>query len=104
FARVRSPFAPHMAEELWRKLDMPDCIARASWPIYDPALLKDASIEVPVQISGKVRHRLEVPADVSAAELEKLALADAKVQELIAGKTVRKVVVVPGKLVNIVAT
>src|SRR5690606_25141848 len=62
FARVLSPFAPHMAEELWRKLDMPDCIARASWPTYDPALLKDASIEVPVQISGKVRHRLEVPA------------------------------------------
>ena len=75
----------------------------ASWPIYDEAMLRDDSVEVPVQIMGKVRHRLVVPADLSAADLEKFALADAKVQELIAGKTVRKVVVVPGKLVNIVA-
>jgi leucyl-tRNA synthetase len=103
FARVLAPFAPHMAEELWSKLHMPGCISRASWPSYDEAQLRDDSVEVPVQIMGKVRHRIMVPVDMNAVELEKFALADAKVQELIAGKTVRKVVVVPGKLVNIVA-
>jgi leucyl-tRNA synthetase len=103
FARVLAPFAPHMAEELWSKLEMPGCISLASWPSYDDAQLRDDSVEVPVQIMGKVRHRLMVPADLDAAALEKFALADSKVQELIAGKTVRKVVVVPGKLVNIVA-
>ncbi len=103
FARVLAPFAPHMAEELWSKLEMPGNISHADWPSYDEALLHDASVEVPVQIMGKVRHRLMVPADLDAAGLEQFALADSKVQELIAGKTVRKVVVVPGKLVNIVA-
>ena len=103
FARVLAPFAPHMAEELWHRLGMEGLITLASWPEYDEAQLKDANVEVPVQIMGKVRHRIVVPADVDAAELERLALADEKVKELIAGKTVRKVVVVPGKLVNIVA-
>ncbi|MFT3928295.1 MAG: leucine--tRNA ligase [Myxococcales bacterium] len=103
FTRVLAPFAPHMSEELWSKLEMPGCVSLASWPSYDDALLRDDSVEVPVQIMGKVRHRIVVPAELSAEELEKFALADAKVQELIAGKTVRKVVVVPGKLVNIVA-
>jgi leucyl-tRNA synthetase len=103
FARVLAPFAPHMAEELWRKLGMTGFVSLASWPSYDEAQLRDDSVEVPVQIMGKVRHRLMVPADLDAPGLEKFALADAKVQELIAGKTVRKVVVVPGKLVNIVA-
>jgi len=103
FARVLAPFAPHMAEELWHRLGMPGLVTIASWPSFDEAQLKDESVEVPVQIMGKVRHRIVVPADVSAAELERLALADEKVKELLAGKTVRKVVVVPGKLVNIVA-
>jgi leucyl-tRNA synthetase len=103
FARVLSPFAPHMAEELWHKLGMPGAVTLASWPSYDEAQLRDDSVEIPVQIMGKVRHRLVVPSDADAAALEKLVLADAKIQELISGKTVRKVVVVPGKLVNIVA-
>ena len=103
FARVLSPFAPHMAEELWSRLGMPGTIALAAWPTYDPAQLKDANIEVPVQIAGKVRHRITVPSDLSAAELEAIALADDKVKELLVGKTVRKVVVIPNKLVNIVA-
>jgi leucyl-tRNA synthetase len=103
FARVLAPFAPHMAEELWQRLSMPGVVSLADWPSYDEAQLRDDTVEVPVQIMGKLRHRLQVPADLDAAGLEKLALADPKVQELIAGKTVRKVVVVPGKLVNIVA-
>jgi leucyl-tRNA synthetase len=92
-----------MAEELWSRLGMPGCVTLASWPAYDEAQLRDDSVEIPVQIMGKVRHRLMVPSDADATALEKLVLADAKIQELIQGKTVRKVVVVPGKLVNIVA-
>ena len=103
FARVLAPFAPHMAEELWQRLGMPGVVTLATWPTYDEAMLKDQTVEVPVQIMGKVRHRIVVPADLGAAELEALALADEKVKELLLGKTVRKVVVVPGKLVNIVA-
>jgi leucyl-tRNA synthetase len=103
FARVLAPFAPHMAEELWSRLGMPGCVTLASWPVHDEAQLRDDTVEIPVQIMGKVRHRLMVPSDADATALEKLVLADAKIQELIQGKTVRKVVVVPGKLVNIVA-
>jgi leucyl-tRNA synthetase len=103
FVRVLAPFAPHMGEELWNKLGMTGCVSLADWPSYDEAQLRDDTVEVPVQIMGKVRHRIVVSAELDAAGLEKAALADAKVQELIAGKTVRKVVVVPGKLVNIVA-
>jgi leucyl-tRNA synthetase len=104
FARVLAPFAPHMAEELWQRLGQDGLVTLAPWPRYDEAQLKDASIEIPVQIMGKVRHRITVPADIGADELERLALLDDKVRELIAGKTVRKVIVVPGKLVNIVAS
>jgi leucyl-tRNA synthetase len=103
FARVLSPFAPHLAEELWQRLGMEGVVSLAPWPSYDEAQLHDANVEVPVQIMGKLRHRLRVPAGLDAAALERAALADAKVQELLAGKTVRKIVVVPGKLVNIVA-
>jgi leucyl-tRNA synthetase len=104
FARVLAPFAPHMAEELWHKLGMPGLVSSASWPVYEEALLHDDQVEVPVQIMGKVRHRIMVPAGADAATLEQLALADVKVQELLAGKTVRKVVAVPGKLINLVAS
>jgi leucyl-tRNA synthetase len=103
FARLLAPFAPHMAEELWHRLGMPGLVSLAAWPRYDEALLRDQEVEVPVQIMGKVRHRIMVPADADAATLEKLALADAKVQELLAGKTLRKVIAVPGKLINLVA-
>jgi leucyl-tRNA synthetase len=103
FARLLAPFAPHMAEELWHKLGMPGLISVAPWPRYDDALLRDDQVEIPVQIMGKVRHRIMVPADADADALEKLTLADSKVQELLAGKTVRKVIAVPGKLINLVA-
>ncbi|MET0342952.1 MAG: leucine--tRNA ligase [Polyangiales bacterium] len=104
FARVLAPFAPHMAEEMWSRLGMDGLVTLARWPDYDPALLRDDTVEVPVQIMGKLRHRLLVPADLTVEQLEKAALADEKVQALIAGKTIRKVIVVPGKLVNIVAS
>jgi leucyl-tRNA synthetase len=104
FARLLAPFAPHMAEELWHKLGMPDLVSVARWPTYDEALLRDDQVEIPVQIMGKVRSRIMAPADADAAALEKLALADPKVQELLAGKTVRKVIAVPGKLINLVVS
>jgi leucyl-tRNA synthetase len=103
FVRCLSPFAPHIAEELGARLGMAAPVSLAAWPSHDPAMLVDSEIEIPVQITGKVRSRIVVAADADAATLERAALADAKVIEFLAGKQVRKVVVVPGKMVNIVA-
>jgi leucyl-tRNA synthetase len=103
FVLILSPFAPHLAEELWRALDHEQTLAYEPWPKFDPGLTKADEIEVPVQINGKVRHRLTVPAGIDKAALEKAALEDPVVRKLLEGKQVRKVIVVPGKLVNIVA-
>jgi leucyl-tRNA synthetase len=102
FVLLLSPFAPHQAEELWRALGHKNTIAYESWPKYDPALTKADEIEVPVQINGKVRAKLTVAAGIDEASLRETALADERVRSLIEGKQVRKVIVVPGKLVNIV--
>ena len=105
FALLLAPFAPHLAEELWHTLDHDRTLAYESWPKFDPALTKEDTIEVPVQINGKVRAKLMVAADVAKEALEKTALEDEKVRELLAGKQVKKVVVVVNKgskLVNIV--
>jgi leucyl-tRNA synthetase len=102
FVLLLAPYAPHIAEELWRALGHPDTLAYAPWPKYDPALTKADEIEVPVQVNGKLKARLTVPADTDNAALEAAALADEKVKEQIAGKAVKKVIVVPKKLVNIV--
>jgi leucyl-tRNA synthetase len=102
FVLLLAPFAPHLAEELWRTLGHPETLAYEPWPTYDPNLVKADEIEVPVQINGKVRHRLTVPAGIDRAALESTALNDPVVRQLIEGKQVRKVVVVPQKLVNIV--
>ncbi len=106
FARVLAPFAPHMGEELWHKLgrvESSGSIAHSAWPEFDAAMLVSDTIEIPVQILGKVRSRVTVPADADQKTLESAALDDPKIKDLIAGKTVRKVIVVPGRLVNIVA-
>ena len=87
---------------MWATLGHKETLAYAPWPAFDPALAKEDEIEVPVQINGKVRLRLTVPADVDEASLKALALADPKVRELLGGKEPRKVIVVPKKLVNIV--
>jgi leucyl-tRNA synthetase len=102
FVLLLAPFAPHLAEELWRALGREQTLAYEAWPEYDPALTKADEVEVPVQINGKLKVRLMVPAEMDEAALKEAALGDAKVRELLAGKTVRKVIVVPGKLVNIV--
>ncbi len=97
-----SPLAPHMAEELWRMLGHADTITYEPFPVADPAKLVDATIEIPVQVNGKVRSRITVSADADAAMVEAVALADTKVQASLAGATPKKVVVVPGRTVNIV--
>jgi leucyl-tRNA synthetase len=102
FVLILSPFAPHLAEELWHALGHTKTLAYEEWPKYDPALTKADEIEVPVQVNGKVRSKLTVPADVTDEALREAALDDPRVRESIAGKTVRKVIVVPRKLVNIV--
>jgi len=103
FVLVLAPYAPHLAEELWERLGHQPSLAYMPWPEYVEALLKETTITVVVQVNGKVRDKLDVPANISNANLEQRARANAKVQEFIAGKTIKKVIVVPGKLVNIVA-
>jgi leucyl-tRNA synthetase len=99
-----SPFTPHMAEELWELLGHADGIVKAGWPVFDEAVAKADEIVVPVQINGKVRSRLTVPADTSDEQLRELALADPQVVKHLEGKTVKKVVVAGGRLVSIVAS
>jgi leucyl-tRNA synthetase len=102
--RMISPFAPHMAEELWLMLGQEGGLRAASWPVFDPAVAKADVIEVPVQINGKVRSRISVPADASEDQTRELALADPVAHTHIHGKTVRKVVVVKGRLVSLVVS
>src|SRR5262249_6309219 len=97
-----APLAPHAAEELWQILGHKRTLAYEPWPTYDPALLKDEEIEIPVQVNGKLRGKVVVPAEADAKGIEAAARADARISALLEGKTVRKVVVVPGKLVNFV--
>ncbi|MFC7571798.1 class I tRNA ligase family protein [Klenkia terrae] len=97
------PLAPHLSEELWSRLGHTGSSAWASFPVADPAYLVDDTVQIAVQVNGKVRAQLDVPADADAAALEAVALADPRIAELLVGKTVRKVVAVPGRLVNVVA-
>jgi leucyl-tRNA synthetase len=102
FVLLLAPFAPHLAEELWHVLGHTQSLAYEPWPKFDLALTESDETEVVVQINGKVRLRVTVPAEIGKEELEKIVLADPRVKALIEGKQVRKVIVVPGKLVNIV--
>lgn len=99
--RLLSPFAPHIAEELWRELGHPSSVLRAPWPEANPEALRRDRLELAVQVNGKVRGRIQVSAGADAKAVEAEALADPQVAKWLEGKTVRKVVVVPGRLVNI---
>jgi leucyl-tRNA synthetase len=99
---ILSPFAPHLAEELWSALGHNPTLAYQPWPQFDEALTKSDQVEVPIQVNGKLRARKTVPADIDDESLRKLALADERVRGLLEGKQVKKVIVVPKKLVNIV--
>ena len=103
FVQLLAPIAPHMGEELWSILGNEGGISYAPWPTYDEAALVEDEVEVVFQVNGKVRAKSNVPRDLGKDELEKAALANEIVQEYIEGKTVRKVIAVPNKLVNIVA-
>ena len=102
--RMLAPFAPHTCEELWERLGHPDGITAAGWPAFDEEAARPEQVVVPVQVNGRLRARLTVPADISEEELRRLALADPGVRTHTAGKTVRQVVVARGRLVNVVAT
>ena len=103
FIKILSPITPHLCEELWEKLGHSNSIAYEQWPSYDESKIVEDEIEIVIQVMGRVRSRINVPKDISKEQLEQLALEDETIQQWIEGKTVRKVIVVPGKLVNIVA-
>lgn len=102
FLILLSPYAPHLAEELWKILAQEGSIAHQSWPQWDESALVQTSIEIPVQFNGKVKTKIQVPPDATPDQLIEAALADAKIQSLLAGKNVVKKIAVPGRLVNLV--
>jgi leucyl-tRNA synthetase len=97
-----SPFTPHIAEDLWHQLGHQDSILRQPWPSYDPTLTQEDEVTVVIQVNGRVRSRLTAPASIAEDDLREAALRHERIQEWIAGKAIRKVIVVPQKLVNIV--
>ncbi|SNT07802.1 leucyl-tRNA synthetase [Bacillus sp. OK838] len=103
FVKLLAPVAPHIAEELWSKLGHSESITYGTWPAFDEAKLVDNEVEIVIQINGKVKAKLMVPTDTTKEKLEEIAMGDNSIKEQIDGKTIRKVIAVPGKLVNIVA-
>jgi leucyl-tRNA synthetase len=107
FLQLLAPFAPHLAEELWSKLDSAfraprSALAYAPWPKFDPARLVEDTMKVPVQVNGKLRDVIQLAANASQAEIEAAAMKAGKAQPFLLGKTVKKIIVVPKKLVNLV--
>ncbi|HWA62664.1 MAG TPA: leucine--tRNA ligase [Caulobacteraceae bacterium] len=102
-ARLIAPFAPHLAEECWERLGGEGLVACSTWPEYDPALAEDDEKVLPVQINGKRRGEVRAPAGASEAEVEKIVLADAEIAKRLEGLTIRKVIVVKDRIVNLVA-
>lgn len=103
FIQLLAPIAPHLMEELWEKLGGTDSVQNAPWPSFDPALTQESQVEIVVQINGKLKQKLMVAIDLDKDALETIALADDLVKAELEGKTVRKVIAVPNRLVNIVA-
>ncbi|MDX8291504.1 leucine--tRNA ligase [Metabacillus indicus] len=103
FVKLLSPVAPHLAEELWEKLGHEGTVSYETWPAYDEGKLVEDEVEIVVQVNGKVKAKLHVPKDATREEMQELALSDVDVKEQVDGKTIRKIIAVPGKLVNIVA-
>ncbi len=103
FIQLLAPFAPHLAEEMWEIYGNTESISYIPWPTFDESKLVSDTVEIVVQLMGKVKAKLDVKKDLTPAELEQIVLANEEVKELIEGKQVMKVIVVPGRLVNIVA-
>jgi leucyl-tRNA synthetase len=97
-----SPYAPHIAEELWALLGQGESITKASFPEFQEAHLVESNFEYPVMINGKLRAKLDLSLALTVPEIEKAALADAQVQKWLEGKALKKVIIVPGKIVNLV--
>jgi len=102
FVIALAPFAPHLAEELWEVLGKPAPVSLAAWPSVEDRWLKDDSVEIPVQINGKLRARVTVPSEADIAGIEAAAAADPRIAELLSGKQIVKVITVPGRMVNFV--
>jgi len=101
-AQLMAPMTPHLAEEIWAMLGNKGLVAQAAWPVADPAMLVDDTVTLPIQINGKRRSELTVPKDLAKEEVEKLVLADDAVQRALAGGQPKKLIVVPGRIVNVV--
>jgi leucyl-tRNA synthetase len=93
---------PHLAEEVWAMLGGEGLVAQAAWPKADPALLIDDTVTLPIQVNGKRRGEITVPKEMAASEVEKLVLADEAVQRALGGAAPKKLIVVPGRIVNVV--
>jgi leucyl-tRNA synthetase len=104
FVLVLSPFAPHLAEELWHRLGHPDTLAYEPWPTWDEALVTEDQVTVAVQVNGKLRATLDLPRDAGQEAARAAALADHRVRRFVDGAQIRKVVFVPNKLLNLVVT
>ena len=101
-AQLMSPMTPHLSEELWEKLGENSLIAKQPWPTVDETLLTDNTITMPIQVNGKRRGQIEVKRDLNSTEIEKLAISEAVVQKALNGNAPKKVIVVPGRIVNVV--
>jgi len=104
FVLLLAPYAPHLAEELWQKLGNAPSVSAQPWPQWVEALTVEDLVEVVFQINGKIRAKESLPAGLSEAETREKALANERIRQLLDGKEIRKVIVVPGKLVNVVAS
>ncbi len=102
FVLLLSPYAPHLCEELWQLLGHQNTLAYEPWPSYDDAWLKEDTVEIPVQINGKLRSKIRVPTESDRGALLASALEDEKIQDYLKGHDVLKEIVVPGRMVNLV--
>ena len=100
---MMSPIVPHVAHAMWQALGHDGAVVDEQWPQVDPAALVKSQIQMAVQVNGKVRAQISVPAEAGRSDIEKAALADENVRRFTEGSQIRKVIVVPGKLINIVA-
>ena len=101
-AQLMSPMTPHLSEELWEKLGENTLIAKQPWPTVDETLFTDNTITMPIQVNGKRRGQIEVKKDLNSTEIERLAIFEAVVQKALNGNVPKKVIVVPGRIVNVV--
>ena len=99
---ILAPFTPFLAEELWERLGGGYSVHQQAWPAYDPAMIEAETIELPVQVNGKVRDRLSVAPGTDEATVRELALASTRVQGFLAGREPKKVIIIPDRMVNIV--